>query len=122
MIKMIYCIRRKPEMGKKDFLDYWHTSHAALVKKNAPALRIKRYIQNPILDDPLNEAITTIKGHSAPYDGVAELWWDSIEDLQAAASTSEGGVAQTELFEDEQKFIDFPASCSWLVTEKSIIE
>lgn len=121
MLKMIYCIKRNSKLSREAFLNYWHENHAELVKKNAPALRIKRYIQNSTLDHPLNDAIRSIKGHAGYYDGVAELWWDSLEDMLAAASTPEGKAAQNDLFEDEKRFIEFGASCSWFTEEKEVI-
>lgn len=102
-------------------MSYWHDTHAELVKKNAPALRIKRYVQSSTLDHPLNEAIRSIKGHGEYYDGVAELWWDSMDDMLAAAATPEGVAAQNALFEDEKKFIEFAASCSWFTEETVVI-
>ena len=73
------------------------------LKKKAAALGIRRYIQSTTLDNPLNDAIRSIKGHAEYYDGVAELWWVNIEDMLAAAATPEGIAAQDELFEDEKK-------------------
>jgi uncharacterized protein (TIGR02118 family) len=121
MIKMIYCIKRNQEMSRDSFLGYWHNQHADLVKKNASALGIRRYIQSTTLDNSLNDAIRSIKGHAEYYDGVAELWWTNIEDMLAAASTPEGIAAQDKLFEDEKRFIDFSASCSWFTEENAVI-
>ena len=39
------------------------------------------------------------------YDCVAELWWDSIDDLMAAGETAEGANAGQILLENEQNFI-----------------
>ena len=44
------------------------------------------------------------------FDGVAELWWDSVESLLAAMSTEAGQVAGRELLEDEARFIDLANS------------
>jgi hypothetical protein len=51
------------------------------------------------------------------FDGVAELWWDSPEAFAAGASTPEGRQAARELFEDEQRFIDFSRSVAFVAQE-----
>jgi hypothetical protein len=48
-----------------------------------------------------------------PYDGVAELWWDSAAAL-AAAGTADGRRAGAELLADEAEFIDLPQSPLWM--------
>ena len=55
------------------------------------------------------------------YDGVAELWWDSLEDLVAGYSTDAGQAAAAELLEDEQRFIDLPQSPLWLGEEHVVV-
>lgn len=67
-------------------------------------------------DVPLNAAL-----HAEPYDGVAELWWDSIDDLIAGTATTEGQQAAAELLEDERRFIDLGRSPLWLAQEHAIV-
>ncbi len=43
-------------------------------------------------------------------DSVAELWWESLDDLRAAMASPEGQRADALLVEDEAKFIDFARS------------
>ena len=52
-----------------------------------------------------------------PYDGVAELWWESEEALQSAGGTADGRRAGAALLADEAEFIDLPASPLWLAHE-----
>ncbi len=54
---------------------------------------------------------------TAPYDGVAEIWWNSREAAAEAAGTPEGREASRELLEDERKFIDFSRSSLWFAME-----
>jgi hypothetical protein len=53
------------------------------------------------------------------YDGVAELWWDSIDDA-LANPTPERQAAGLELLEDERKFIDLSRSPLWFGQERPI--
>jgi uncharacterized protein (TIGR02118 family) len=121
MLKMIYCIRRKEGTSSEEFRRYWEETHGPLVRKNAPAMRIRRYVQSPTLSTPLNDAIRDAKGHQEPYDGVAELWWESMDELVAALGDPEFTRAQGELFEDESRFIDFKNSCSYFCEERVIV-
>ena len=122
MIKLVFTLRRREDMTREEFQRYWREQHAPLVKRNAEALRIRRYVQVHARDTDLDDAITGVRG-SAPrfYDGVAELWWDSLEDLLAAFSTEEGQAAGRALLEDEQRFIDLPHSPLWLGEENVVI-
>ena len=54
-------------------------------------------------------------------DGVAELWWDSLEDLVAGYSSEMGQAASAELLEDERRFIDLPRSPLWLGEENVVV-
>ncbi len=54
------------------------------------------------------------------YDGIAELWWDSFADLEAATASPEGQTAGLALLEDERKFIDLSCSPLWFSEEKTV--
>lgn len=120
MIKLSFCLHRLPQLSRDDFQSYWRNSHAPLVKRHRAALRIRRYVQCHALTLALNDAIRA--GRSAPemYDGVAELWWDSLEDLQAAMTSPDGQAASAALLEDERKFIDLSRSPLWFGSEAEI--
>jgi uncharacterized protein (TIGR02118 family) len=122
VIKLVYCLRRKEGMSLAEFQRYWREVHGPLVHKNAEALRVRRYVQVHALDDPINQALGRQRGNAVePFDGVAELWWDSLEDFLAASRTDEGRRAARELLEDEKNFIDLERSAIFLARENPII-
>jgi uncharacterized protein (TIGR02118 family) len=123
MIKLVFTLRRREDMTREEFQRYWREQHAPLVKRHADALRIRRYVQVHARDTDLDEAIAGPR-RSEPhfYDGVAELWWDSLEELVAAFSSDAGQAAGQELLEDEQRFIDLPRSPLWLGEENVVID
>ncbi len=45
MIKLSFCLRRKPELSRAEFQRYWREQHAPLVRSHAKTLRIARYVQ-----------------------------------------------------------------------------
>jgi len=123
VIKLVFAIRRRPGMSREEFQRYWREEHAGLVRRHADELRIRRYVQTHASDTDLDEALAGTRG-SEPrfYDGVAELWWDSMEDLIAASTSEAGQAAGRELVEDEQRFIDLPRSPLWLGEENVVID
>ena len=121
MIKLTFCLRRLPDLSLDEFQRYWLENHGPLVRRHAGALKIKRYVQLHTLDHPANEVLRAGREAAEPYDGVAELWWESAEDLGTSAATDEGRRAARELLEDERKFIDLKRSSLWLGEEHEIV-
>jgi uncharacterized protein (TIGR02118 family) len=121
MIKLSFCLHRLPHLSREEFQSYWRNTHAPLVRKNREPLHIRRYIQTHAATTELNEAVRA--GRDAPemYDGVAELWWESFDDLTAAMMSPEGQAAGLELLEDERKFIDLARSPLWFGNEFEVI-
>jgi uncharacterized protein (TIGR02118 family) len=121
MLKFVYCVRRRPEMSPEAFRKYWLENHGPLVRSFATTLKARRYVQSHTLDNPLlNAAAQQPRGTKPPYDGITELWWDSIEDLAAALQSPEGQEANRLLAEDEARFCDLP-NCSVFFTQEHTI-
>lgn len=121
MIKLVYALRRRPELTVEEFQAYWRGTHAPLVAERADILKIRRYVQCHTEDlAGLHDAFRRRNGGSPePFDGVAELWFDSLEDL--GGRDSAGQKAQAELLADEANFIDLTNSPMWLATENEVI-
>ncbi len=122
MIKLVFALRRREGMTREEFQRYWSEQHAPLVKRHAETLQIRRYVQVHSLQTDLDGALAAPRG-SQPgvYDGVAELWWDSLEQLVATFSSDAGQAAAGELLEDERRFIDLPNSPIWLGEERIVV-
>jgi uncharacterized protein (TIGR02118 family) len=121
MIKLVYCLRRLPHLSRAEFQRYWRETHGPLVRSHAEVLRIRRYVQVHTLDDPLNDVIGKSRGAAEAYDGVAELWFERVEDLAESTSTPEGRTAALELLEDERRFIDVARSAIFVAEEHLVI-
>ena len=94
----------------------------ALVTKNTTRRAVRSVRLDP--GEPLDIGPYRLEVSPAPegYDGVAELWWDSREDLKAGGATPEGRAAGTRLLDDERAFIDLARSPLWLAEEHAIID
>lgn len=121
MFKIVYCVRRKPGMSVEEFQDYWLNKHGPLVREHAAALNIRRYVQTHTAHAGLTEAMVKSRGGPEPYDGIAELWYDSEADVFAAAKTEEGKAAGKLLTEDENQFIDADGSVVFAGVEHEVV-
>ncbi|HTO55097.1 MAG TPA: EthD domain-containing protein [Myxococcota bacterium] len=121
MLKLSFCLRRLPNLSREAFQKYWFEIHAPLVKKHSAALRIQRYVQTHTLVGDAADTLQRTRGGPPGYDGVAELWWKSEQDVAAALATAAGAEAGQILLEDERKFIDLSQSPLFWAREREII-
>jgi uncharacterized protein (TIGR02118 family) len=123
MVTLVFALHRRPELPAAEFHRYWREQHAPLVRKHADALGIRRYSQLHTLATPFTEAVRASRGCApSEYDGVALVWFDSLDALGAAATTPEGLAAGAALLEDEQRFLDLERCQIWLTEDHPVVE
>jgi uncharacterized protein (TIGR02118 family) len=120
VIKLTFCLHRLAHISREQFQHYWFENHAPLVKRHRAALRIHRYVQMHCATMEFNDAIRATRGAPDMYDGVAELYWESLEELTAPLASPEGRAAGQALLEDERKFIDLARSPLFFGEERPI--
>lgn len=120
MLKLTFALTRRPEFTRESFQAYWFDTHAPLVASLREPLRIRRYVQLHSLPLEVSADIRASRGGPEGYDGVAQLWWDSFEDLAATTGNDDARAAARLLLEDEARFIDLPRSPLWWGVEKTI--
>jgi uncharacterized protein (TIGR02118 family) len=109
VVKLIICVKRKEGITRKEFDAYWQDQHGPLVKSIPEFMQhVRKYVQCHIAENsvPL--------GAAAPYDGVAELWFDSAEEI--ARAFDEPRYLEI-IRPDEHKFADL-AGCISFVTQE----
>ena len=118
MLRITFLLRKRGDMSHDDFYDYWRRRHGPLVASFGDVLNARRYVQvHTLRDDPGGAAAREARGGmEPPYDGVAEMWWDSEESF-AGEATSAARDAGAALVEDEAKFIDLANSPLWMCHE-----
>jgi uncharacterized protein (TIGR02118 family) len=117
----VFCINRRPDVTSEEFHRYWLEDHGPLVRSVQEVLGIRRYVQSHTVDTPANAMLQASRQTGGLYDGVAELWWDSIDAIAAATASDEGIEASRRLLEDEARFIDFSTASIFLTEEHEII-
>jgi hypothetical protein len=87
MIKVMWFLKRAEHLTLKEFRDWWLQHHAAdIVDDQLPYL--KRYkVDVRVADDQAFAAGRP--GTDSPWDGIAEQWFDSVEDYTAVYGRSE---------------------------------
>ncbi len=121
MIKLIFCLRRREDLSKEAFQEYWLGTHAPLVRERAEVLGCRRYVQCHTMDLPGLHAGFERRNGGAPeaFDGVAELWFDNLDTLGTDDETRK--QASAELLADERNFIDLSRSPMWIAQEHQIV-
>lgn len=121
MIKLTFCLVRLPHLTRAQFQEYWLNTHGPLVASVADVLRIRRYVQLHSLPPDASAGLRASRDAPAEYDGVAELWFDSLDDVLENGRRPEAQAAGLMLLEDERKFIDLPRSPLWWGEERVIV-
>ena len=65
---LVFVIRRRKDRSPEEFHRYW--------------LEVRRYVQAHTTGGELNAALAGPRGTLEPYDGLAEIWWDSLVPLE----------------------------------------
>ncbi len=121
MIKLTFCLRRLPPLSREDFQRYWLETHAPLVAARASTLGIVKYEQLHAGFDALSAAIRVSRTAPEPFDGIAEIWFESEAAMAAAGQNPGAAKAARELLEDERKFIDLANSPLWFNRVHTIV-
>jgi uncharacterized protein (TIGR02118 family) len=122
MIKLVFCARRREEMSREEFQEYWLNHHGPLFQKFAETYRAVRYVQSHTIDSPLNENLKKSRGLTDEYDGVGEIWWQSEKDFMEAISSPEGQELRKTFIEDEAKFVNLSGSSAFFTVEHVLVD
>jgi uncharacterized protein (TIGR02118 family) len=121
MIKLTFALMRLPHLTRPAFQAYWFDTHGPLVASVAEPLGILRYVQTHSAPEAVSEGLRASRGAPPDYDGVAELWYESLEALGERLARPEAQAAGLLLLEDERRFIDHARSPLWWGQERVII-
>jgi hypothetical protein len=120
MVKLVYCVRRKEGMTREEFQARWLDVHGPLAKSLREQLpMMKRYVQSHTIAQEVNDGFCASRGTGEAYDGITEMWLDSLDDMMADHG-AEAAAAMQALYEDECDFIHFARSSIFMTEEKEI--
>jgi uncharacterized protein (TIGR02118 family) len=102
MVKVIAVLNARPGITREEFLQKWNVEHPVLVRE-LPGIR--RYRQNPAIEHR----------KEWPFNGMAELWFDSVADVKAAYA----GEEAERLFAHEEEFLE---RMQWFIADEVEID
>lgn len=83
-VKLIALLKANPGVGRDEFAQRWVEGHAPLTLRFK---NLKGYRINVAIED-----YQELEGE-LPYDGTAELWWDSLEEMHEDFASEEAATA-----------------------------
>lgn len=122
MIKLVYCVKKRADLSNDAFYDYWLNNHGPLVGGVADRIGAKRYVQSHTVPTPINDLLQASRGLDDPYDGITEVWFESLESVQVVLADPSAQDALRKLIEDESTFVDFSRSRIFLTREHTIFD
>ncbi len=102
MVKVVAVVKAKSGLGRREFLDEWQIEHPVYVRRLP---HIRRYTQSPAIDHR----------KQWPYSGMAELWFDSIDDVKVAFAGTEAEA----MFDHEHQFLE---SVEWFLADEFAVQ
>jgi hypothetical protein len=119
-VKLVFCCRRRPELSLEEFQATWLNDHGPLVKRlRAQLPQMRRYVQSHTIEGPATDALRASRGSDEPFDGITEVWFDSLESLGGGAG-EDALAAGRQLLEDERRMLDLPRCSVFLTVEHEI--
>jgi len=103
VIKLVYCITKKPSLTDAEFFHYWKHVHGPIGAR-IPGLR--KLVQSHTM-------METSVVRRPDFHGMAELWFDDLDALLVARKTPEFQASSN----DEEHFID-PTRVAFFITEE----
>ena len=105
MQKLVFVVQLRNDMSREEALRYWREVHGPIASK-IPGLR--KYVQNHATAAPEGDL---------QFGGIAELWFDSSDALQAALASPEWAAT----IADASNFLAMENSWPALVDEVSVV-
>ncbi len=112
MIKLCILVPRRKDLTREEFSDFWKNVHGPLFASQPDVKKhVRRYIQAHSTGQSLAQFPT------APYDGIAEIWFDSLEDITAVFGTQN---YLDNIAPNEAEFID-RENIQWIYATEHVV-
>jgi uncharacterized protein (TIGR02118 family) len=112
MIKLSILIPRRPDLTLAEFSQHWKEIHGPLFKSQPEVQRyVRRYVQVHSMGLPPGQSAAVL------YDGIAEFWFDNIEDVTAVFNSEN---YREHIAPDEATFMD-RENILWIYATENIV-
>ncbi|MPZ23305.1 MAG: EthD family reductase [Dehalococcoidia bacterium] len=109
-VKLVRTVKRRGDLTQEQFKEYWLTQHAKLEQQVVSSTPGREKI---VVSFPLE----TIEGVEPPWDGMVEVYFESMEAVRKPASVD----LRQRLLDDEANFIDLTESRIHVLTEEHLV-
>jgi uncharacterized protein (TIGR02118 family) len=118
VIKFVALLKKKADMSREAFIDYYESNHVPLIKECIPS--IAHYRRSYVLAEHM-----FVAGHNADvapppptFDVVTELWFESMEKYQEMYTATADPAVGGRIMRDEENFLDRSWMQMFLVDER----
>ena len=109
MFKVVRFVKKRDDITLDQFKEYWLTKHSQLeqvvLEKSAVRKIVATFATGELISGEL------------PFDGFAELYFDSLEDMRAMFASDIPAMMR----KDEENFVDMTVEPIRVVTEEYVI-
>ncbi len=110
MIKVVRFVKRRKDLTHEEFKAYWLNKHSQLEKMVMEKTPVRKIVASFATGG-------MIGGKESPFDGMVELYYDSLEDMRAAFA----GDIPAIMRKDEENFVDMSEEPVRVVTEEYVM-
>ena len=112
MIKTVRFVKKRKDMSREEFKNYWLTKHAQLERMVVEKTPVQKIIVSFATGEMRG-------GGEPPFDGMVEIYFDSIEDwkLFYESEIHKSGIMR----KDEENFVDMDDVPVRAMTEEYVI-
>jgi hypothetical protein len=118
MVKMVQCVRRRPEVSLADFREQW-SLYGEKIKAGSVALGAMRCTLSTTLAVKAN---LQTRGGEEPFDGVAEIWFESAPAAMEAAKRPEWQSGLRAFWAFQESFVDLKRSSFFWAIENEVFD
>lgn len=121
MVKLVQCVRRKPEVSLADFREKWR-AYGEMIKAGAVVLGGVRCTLSTALAVEENLLFALRRGTQEPFDGIAEIWFESAPAAIAILKRPDWheGLARFQAF--QESFVDMEQSSFFYAIEDEVFD
>jgi hypothetical protein len=119
MIKLVFCVRRKPELSVQEFRNRWK-DHQTFTRNIAKAMHAVRVTHSTTLAIEENEDFRLTRGTAEPFDALMEVWWKDSGPVSEGFKNKQIQEMILRMRADQNKMVDLPRSMIFFTSEDNV--
>ena len=121
MLKLVHCVRKKNDLSTERFREIWKDYGERLEEDLGP-FGATRISVSTTLEVELNRQLQESRGSLPPFDGIAEIWFQSGAHVQQLLEREELRQRIAELQRWQAGFVDVATSAFFFTFEDADIQ